>query len=162
MQMTKTWSAVWWRGGINIHWLSEVPLHALWAPALKHKHVRTRTHTHTHIQTAGGIMWWVHQSDVPAQLPPAAAIQLHDPRPLAPLNPPPTRRPALAVQPHRTPRKLPLHLTCPSQLSIIDEWVALRGQPGRQEGERWRWRWRDGGRGGGGEPGGEESWLLLT
>lgn len=49
-----------------------------------------------------------------------------DPSPLPP-------SPALTVQPHHTPRKVPLHLTCPSQLSIIDEWVALRGQTGRQE-----------------------------
>lgn len=39
--------------------------------------------------------------------------------------------------PGTTLYKLPLHLTCPGQLSIIDEWVALRG--------------------GGGGPGGEES-----
>lgn len=33
---------------------------------------------------------------------------------------------SLAGHPHHTLYKLPLHLTCPSQLSIIDEWVALR------------------------------------
>lgn len=58
------------------------------------------------------------------------------------LSPPPHPPPTfhlwanlLTVHPHHTLYKLPLHLTCPGQLSIIDEWVALLGSETAARGE---------------------------
>lgn len=75
----------------------------------------------------------------------AAEHQLEGPprdRPPAERSTPPNLSPLLlqanllAVHPHHTLYKLPLHLTCPDQLSIIDEWVALRG-PDTARGGGW-------------------------
>lgn len=46
-----------------------------------------------------------------------------------------TRTNLLALHPAYTLHKLPLHLTCPKQLSIIDEWVALPGSKRKKWGE---------------------------
>lgn len=82
------------------------------------------THTHTHKQDYVVVHQLAGPSKWPLAVRPWVATQLPN------LSPSPLllRANLLAVHPHHTLYKLPLHLTCPSQLSIIDEWVALPGR----------------------------------
>lgn len=79
-------------------------------------------YTHTHAGLCSG--WSLGRL---FQLAPGCvSSNSNSPTPVPPLASPLHRANLPAVHLHRTLYKLPLQLTCPSQLSIIDEWVPLQ------------------------------------
>lgn len=99
--------------------------------------VSARICTHTPTGPPAHTRWQEHAEvrplASPSNSPPGSASSSSN-------STPPTsvllRANLLALHPHHALYKLLLHLTCPSQLSIIDEWVALlrrlRAREGRE------------------------------